>query len=317
MLLRFCRAPAAGAASVRSRILAPLGLAAVLALGACAQVAGTPEAALAVPDESKTPAAAGAAVPAPPRTKAALAGEAPSTPAASAALAEARARRLAGEKAAALALLDKAAAAHPKDRPVAKERAFLAAELGRLADAEPQLRRLADPKAAGYEADWRVHSAYGAALSAAGRQPEARLQLARALELAPEHPSVLNNLALSYVLEGRPAEAEKILRGIAQRSDRTVVKQNLAMVVGLSGRGEEARRLAEQSLPPAKAKANAERLAELARQKAAPPAGAAPVAAAPPHPDATPPGAAAPQRSAKAEPPWQSSLFNLGGPRQD
>lgn len=183
---------------------------------------------------------------------------------AAAALAYARALRASGGKREALAVLDKAAAAKPGDRRLQLERGLLALDLGEPAKAEKLLRVAQNPKAP----DWRVHSALGAALASRGKQQEAQLQFAKALALAPDHPSVLNNLALSYALDGKVAEAEKLLRkaqhgagGMAQ------VQQNLALVVGLAGKYDEARTLAEAALPPAKATENVAYLQRLASAK--------------------------------------------------
>ena len=110
-------------------------------------------------------------------------------------------------------MLDRAAAAKPGDRRLQLERGLLALELGDAATAEKLLRQAHDPKAP----DWRLHSALGAALASRGKQQEAQVQLAKALALAPDQPSVLNNLALSYALDGKVAEAEQLLRK-AQRS---------------------------------------------------------------------------------------------------
>lgn len=165
---------------------------------------------------------------------------------------KARALRETGEKAEALALLDKAASANT-DPALVKERGLLSAELGKLASAEELLRKSIDPTAP----DWRVHSALGATLSAAGRQSEARAEFARALELEPNHPSILNNLALTYAMEGQHDEAERRLRkAVGQGGATGQPAQNLALVLGLKGNIEEARKMTAAALPPEKAAAN-------------------------------------------------------------
>jgi Flp pilus assembly protein TadD len=149
---------------------------------------------------------------------------------ATAALAYARALRQGGQKADALAVLDKAAGKAPA-RDIQRERGMLALDLGQASRAETLLKAAQDPKSP----DWRVHSALGAALAATGKQQEAQLQFARALTLSPDNPAVLNNLALSYALDGKRDEAEKLLKR-AQRSDEksTHVRQNLALVASLN-----------------------------------------------------------------------------------
>jgi Flp pilus assembly protein TadD len=182
----------------------------------------------------------------------------PADPAA--ALAYAGALRANGAKREALAVLDKAAAARPSDRRLHLEQGLLALDIGEPARAEALLRQAHDPKAP----DWRLHSALGAALASRGRQQEAQAQFAKALALAPDHPSVLNNLALSYVLDGKGAEAERLLRRAQRTAGAPQVRQNLALVLGLNGKYEEARTLGETALPAARAGENVAYLQRLA-----------------------------------------------------
>ena len=185
-----------------------------------------------------------------------------------AAIAYAKALRTSGAKIDAVAVLAASAKAKPGDRQLALERGLLALELGDAAAAETHLRAAHDPKAP----DWRLHSALGAALASRGKQPEAQAQFAKALTLAPDHPSVLNNLALSYALDGKTAEAEKLLRRAAAlkaMTDGNRLDQNLALVLGLSGKYAEARTAAETQLPAAKASDNVAYLKQLAGARAA------------------------------------------------
>jgi len=181
-----------------------------------------------------------------------------------AALAHARALRANNAKPEALAVLDRAAAAKPGDRRLQLERGLLALELGDAATAEKLLRQAHDPKAP----DWRLHSALGAALATRGKQQEAQVQLAKALALAPDQPSVLNNLALSYALDGKVAEAEQLLRKAQRSAGRTSqMQENLALVLGLRGRYEEARSAGQVALPLAKAEQNVAYLRELGQAR--------------------------------------------------
>jgi Flp pilus assembly protein TadD len=188
---------------------------------------------------------------------------------AAAALAYAKALRAAGGKDAAQAALEAAAKAKPGDRRLALERGLLALDLGDAGKAETLLRAAHDPKAP----DWRLHSALGAALASRGKQPEAQAQFAKALALAPDHPSILNNLALSYALDGKAADAEKVLRSASAKSNPETgkVKQNLALVLGLGGKYAEARTVAQDALPAAKAGENVAYLQKLAEARAAAP----------------------------------------------
>ncbi|MDX2307320.1 MAG: hypothetical protein NW216_03680 [Hyphomicrobium sp.] len=173
------------------------------------------------------------------------------SPATAAAIRAARAARESGKKAEALAGLDKSDGA-TTDPALLSERGMLALELGQTAKAE-QLLKDAITKGA---TDWRVRSAHGAALSANGNQGAAQAELGKALEAAPNEPAVLNNLALSYALDGKHGEAERLLRQAADRTTNPQASQNLALILGLNGKVGEAKAIAERSLPPDSAAAN-------------------------------------------------------------
>ena len=192
-----------------------------------------------------------------------------------AALAYARALRASGAKEDALAVLETAAKAKPADRRLALERGLLTLDLGDAAKAETLLRSAHDPKAP----DWRLHSALGAALASRGKQQDAQAQFAKALALSPNHPSILNNLAISYALDGKASEAEKVLRSVTspkQSPEASKVQQNLALVLGLSGKYAEARSAAETTLPADKATANVTYLQKLAEARTAAPTSSPP-----------------------------------------
>jgi Flp pilus assembly protein TadD len=97
----------------------------------------------------------------------------------------------------------------------------------------------------------------GVAYEAVNRAPEARSAWEQALQLSPENPSVLANLALSWASAGDLPRAESLLRRAAARSDAGVqVRQNLALVLGLQGKTAEAERLIRDDLPPEQAASN-------------------------------------------------------------
>jgi Flp pilus assembly protein TadD len=192
-----------------------------------------------------------------------------------AALAYARALRAAGARAQALAVLDKASAANQGRRQLLFERGLLALELGQAEKAEALLRKAYDPKMR----DWRIHSALGTALASRGKQQEAQVQFAKALALAPDHPIVLNNLALSYALDGKPDEAETLLRRAQRSGSQSLqIRQNLALVLALRGKYDEAKTVAESALPADKAAQNLAYLKTLADARAT--AGAEPAKSA-------------------------------------
>ena len=60
--------------------------------------------------------------------------------------------------------------------------------------------------------DWRILSVQGTALDQMGKHAEARGYYASALRMAPDEPSVLSNLGMSYVLSRDLPKAEETLR---------------------------------------------------------------------------------------------------------
>ena len=82
------------------------------------------------------------------------------------------------------------------------------------------------------------------------------LALAR-LGVGPCHRAAKNDLGLSYALNKELKRAETILRrAVAQPGAEPKVRQNLALVVGLQGRFQEAEKIAGGDLSPAEAQAN-------------------------------------------------------------
>jgi Flp pilus assembly protein TadD len=274
-------------------------LAAVALLGACAGPSGTPSTeSLVSADQASATAPKTASQPGDLAATAAAYQANPADQAA--ALTHARALRANNAKPEALAVLDSAAASKPGDRRLQLERGLLALELGDAAKAEKLLRQAHDPKAP----DWRMHSALGAALASRGKQQEAQVEFAKALVLAPDQPSVLNNLALSYALDGKAEDGEKLLRKVARSAGRTPqVQENLALVLGLRGRYEEARSAGQAALPPAKADQNVAYLRELGQARTA--ASAAEDRA----------GRAADDPARKASASLPQPTYQLGGPR--
>jgi tetratricopeptide (TPR) repeat protein len=101
--------------------------------------------------------------------------------------------------------------------------------------------------------------------------------------LAPDHPSVLNNLALAYIADGRPSVAEPLLRtAVASKGARPKIRQNLVLALGLQGKYDEAKRIAATDLSQDKAKASVAYLRKIVKlpPKAMPVAVPIPVAVA-------------------------------------
>jgi Flp pilus assembly protein TadD len=176
----------------------------------------------------------------------------------------ARALRASGLRAQAVAVLERAAIAHPKHRGV------LAAYGRALADAGHYKQALAvlDRVHKSGEPDWRILSVQGAALDQMGRHEEAQRYYGTALRIAPNEPSVLSNLGLSYALSKDLVRAEATLRqATAQSRVDPRVRQNLALVVGLQGRYSEAESIARADLPSEAAAANVAYLRQMLAQQ--------------------------------------------------
>lgn len=161
--------------------------------------------------------------------------------------------RAIGSHAKALSVLRKTAALNPKHPVIVGEYGKQLAASGKHAEAQAVLQRamrLGKP-------DWRLYSAQATVLDAAGHHQRARQYYDAALELAPNQPVILNNLGMSYALAGDLGKAESTLRkAMAQRGAQPKVRQNLALVLGLQGRFEDAKKVASADLPPQTVAAN-------------------------------------------------------------
>lgn len=105
--------------------------------------------------------------------------------------------------------------------------------------------------------DWRVWSLLGAAYEQVRRADDARAAWAQALQLSPENPDVLANMAVAAMVRGDNAAAEPLLRRAAARPEASLkVRLNLALALGLNGKLSEAEQILRRALPPEQADAN-------------------------------------------------------------
>jgi Flp pilus assembly protein TadD len=158
-----------------------------------------------------------------------------------------------GEKDRALAVLQQAAIYNSDHKGLASEYGRSALEADQPQLAEKLLARASDP----LNPDWKVLSAHGAAMAKQGRHRDAIPLFERALAISPDNPSVMNNLGMAQVMNGDAAKAEATLRravelpGAAPR-----VRQNLALVLGVQGKFDEAKQVAGNDMPPEKVAAS-------------------------------------------------------------
>jgi len=162
----------------------------------------------------------------------------------------AKALRAAGERSQAVAVLEQATIADPSNKALLAGYGRALMDNGNFQQAFDVLSRAHSPE----DPDWRILSVQGAALDQLGRYEEARQYYASALRIAPDEPSVLSNLGLSYVLS---------------KDKDPRVRMNLAVVLGLEGRQAEAEAIAKADLPVEEANANVAELKRLLAHKEA------------------------------------------------
>lgn len=166
----------------------------------------------------------------------------------------ARALRYSGQAQQAADVMQVELARHGRDARMVAElgKAYLAADRNGLA-----LKNLEEARTLAPD-DWELHSALGVALDSQARYGEARDSYARALALAPDHPLVLNNFALSQALDGRLDEAITTLSHANEQPQAGMqIRQNLALLLALKGDAGAAERLAAKDLPAEMVRSNA------------------------------------------------------------
>jgi Flp pilus assembly protein TadD len=176
----------------------------------------------------------------------------------------AQALRATGQRTQAAAVLETAALHNPQDKVLLGAYGRALADAGNFKQALDVLERAHSPD----QPDWRILSVQGAVMDQMGRHGEAQRYYASALKIVPDEPSVLSNLGLSYALSKDLKRAEETLRRASGKGsvDRRV-RQNLALVVGLQGRFQEAETIARADLPETEAAANVAYLRQMLAQK--------------------------------------------------
>ncbi len=163
-----------------------------------------------------------------------------------------------------LAVMRKLVIFYPKDRDILAAYGKALAADGQLEQALDAVRRAETPE----YPDWRLVSAEGAILDQLGQSDQARELYRKALDIKPNEPSVLSNLGMSYLLKGDLKTAETYMRSAAEQPGAdSRVRQNLALVVGLQGRFDEAEKIASAELPADQAAANVAYLRQMITQQ--------------------------------------------------
>jgi Flp pilus assembly protein TadD len=183
---------------------------------------------------------------------------------ADAALQYAKGLRATGQRSQAVAVLEQATIAHPENKALLAGYGRALADNGNFQQAFDVLSRAHSPE----DPDWRILSAQGTTLDQLGRCEEARQYYDSALKIAPDDPTVLSNLGLSYVLSKDLPKAEATLRrayGHAAADPR--IRLNLAFVVGLEGRFAEAENLVKDGRSATEAAADVGYLKRLLSRK--------------------------------------------------
>lgn len=169
------------------------------------------------------------------------------------ALGYSRALKELGSRDRALEVLTSAYQANPNDGQVAAELGRLALDMGRLDIANTTLK-VAETQGV---RDWKTLSAEGTLRAKQGKHGEAQQYYLAALQQKPDAVSVINNLALSYALDGKANKSEALLRkAVASGNEDKRVRQNLALVLGLQGKFDEARKVASADMNATQASGN-------------------------------------------------------------
>ena len=165
----------------------------------------------------------------------------------------AKALKAIGSKDKAVEVLTASYRADQANGEVAAELGRAALDAGRMDVAEHALKT-AETKGI---KDWRTLSAQGTLRAKKGEHAQAQQYFLAALQEQPDAVPVINNLALSYALDGKAGKAEDLLRkATASGHDDRRVRQNLALVLGLQGKFGEARQVASADMKDTEAKSN-------------------------------------------------------------
>lgn len=179
------------------------------------------------------------------------------------ALTYARALHALDQNAQAVAVLQGLAIQNPEDMKVLGAYGKALADAGRLKEAADILTRAHTPE----RPDWSVLSTQGSIADQLGGHDEARGFYEAALKIKPNDPTVLSNLGLSHALARQlPRAEETLVHAVRQPGADARVRQNLALVLALQGKFDQAEQWSRHDLPPMEAAANVAAIREMISQ---------------------------------------------------
>jgi Flp pilus assembly protein TadD len=159
----------------------------------------------------------------------------------------AAALRAAGQSGQAIAVLQKAISHFPHDASIKIAYAKALAADGKFSQGLTIIEQTIEPD----RPDWNALLVKGAILDQMGEHALARQQYHQGLVIAPGRAALMANMGLSYAMTNDLGQAEQHLRqAVAARDATSQIRQNLALVLGLQGRFDEARAIYSQTLPP-------------------------------------------------------------------
>ena len=163
----------------------------------------------------------------------------------------------------AAAVMESAAVKAPSDMEILGAYGKALADAGELQQAADVLSRSYTPE----QPNWSNMSAQGSIADHLGAHVQAQQYYQDALKLAPGEPTILSNLGLSYALTKQLPLAEDVLRQASDspRADARM-RDNLALVLSLEGKFDEAERLEREDRSAQAAAANVASIRQMIAQ---------------------------------------------------
>jgi Flp pilus assembly protein TadD len=165
----------------------------------------------------------------------------------------AAALRAAGQPAQAVSVIEAGMAAIGNDNDLSVNYAKALSAAGRYDQALTVINNAIQPDSP----DWNGLLVKGAILDQMGQNAQARAVYSQAMLVAPNEPSLEANMGLSFAMTNDLTQAEAHLkRAASMRGATSKIRQNLALVIGLEGRFDDARALFAAELTPDQVEAN-------------------------------------------------------------